>query len=125
MLAFGSMRLLVVDDEPLVRRSLKRAAEARGHQVELASNGLEGKELWESFRPDLVFVDVLMPVMDGPTLLSKKPLESQAKIIMMSAFTGEYDGEAALKLGADLFIAKPFENIMDVMVQAERLIHGK
>lgn len=125
MLAFSWMKLLVVDDEPLVRRSLKRAAEVRGHQVELASNGLEGKDLWESFKPELVFVDVLMPVMDGPTLLSKKPPESRAKIIMMSAFTGEYDGEAAFKMGADLFMAKPFENIMDVMIKAERLINGK
>lgn len=119
------MKILIVDDEPLVRRSLKRAAEVKGHEVCLAANGAEGLEAWVSFNPEVVFVDVLMPVMDGPTLLTQRPLESKAKVIMMSAFTGEYDSEVALKMGANVFLAKPFENILDVILQAEQLNHGQ
>jgi|FLYM01.1.fsa_nt_gi two-component system, response regulator PdtaR len=119
------MRILVVDDEPLVRRSLKKAAEMRGHEVKVAANGLEGKVEWELFDPQVVFVDVLMPVMDGPTLLAQKPGSSSAKIIMMSAFTGEYDSEVALKMGANLFMAKPFEDILEVINHAERLFNDK
>lgn len=119
------MRVLIVDDEPLVRRSLKRAAEVRKHEVRVAANGQEGRTEWLSFDPDIVFVDVLMPVMDGPTLVAQKPVESKAKIIMISAFTGEYDSEVALKMGADLFLAKPFENILEVIIQAEKLKNGR
>lgn len=119
------MKILVVDDEPLVRRSLKRAAEVRGHEVKVASNGHEGRTEWLSFNPDIVFVDVLMPVMDGPTLLAQKPKESTARIIMMSAFTGEYDSKVALKMGADIFLAKPFEDILQVIIQAEKLKDGQ
>ncbi len=117
------VKILIVDDEPLVRRSLKRAAEFSGHEVQVAENGLEGKAIWEKFNPDVVFVDVLMPIMDGPTLLQQKPKNSNARIIMMSAFTGEYDSETAMKLGADVFLAKPFEDIMAVIAKAEKLSH--
>jgi len=118
------LKILVVDDEPLVRRSLQRAAERRGHEVQTASNGLEGLEQWILFSPDLIFLDVLMPEMDGPTLLLQKPKSSEAKVVMMSAFTGEYDSEAALKMGAHVFIPKPFEDIMKVISQAEELVSG-
>lgn len=118
------MKILIVDDEPLVRRSLMRAAQGRGHEVQVAEHGLEGKQIWEKFNPDVVFVDVLMPVMDGPTLLAQKPEGTRAKVIVMSAFTGEYDREVAVNMGGDVFLAKPFENILDVIDQAERLQDG-
>jgi DNA-binding response OmpR family regulator len=119
------MRILIVDDEPLVRRSLQRAAQMRGHEVRVAENGVVGKKEWEAFDPEVVFVDVLMPEMDGPTLLAQKPKSSAAKIIVISAFTGEYDSEVALKMGAHVFMAKPFEDILRVVMRAEELSHGR
>lgn len=119
------MKFLIVDDEPLIRRSLRRASELRKHEVQEASNGLEGLEKWTQFQPDLVFLDVLMPVMDGPTLLLKRPLGKTSKVILISAFTGEYDGAKARSLGADVFIPKPFDNIFDIILRAEELVkHG-
>ena len=120
------MKLLIVDDEPLVRLSLKRALEKAGHQVAEAEDGQRGFEVWSSFAPDLSFVDVLMPRMSGPDLLkamraTRGPI---GKVVLMSAFTGEYNLEKAKLVGADLFILKPFEDIFAIVKMAEELVHG-
>lgn len=117
------MKVLVVDDEPLVRLSLKRALEKRGHQVEEAEDGKQALEKWPPFKPDLVYLDVLMPRLSGPDLLKNLAVEarSTAKVVLMSAFAGEYDLEKAKSLGADLFIPKPFEDVFAVAQLGEQL----
>lgn len=117
------MKILVVDDEPLVRLSLKRALERRGHKVEEAEDGHQALEKWEPFAPDLVYLDVLMPRLSGPDLLKNLTprLRAQAKVVLMSAFTGEYDLERAKSLGADLFIPKPFEDVFAIAQAGEEL----
>jgi CheY-like chemotaxis protein len=115
------MRVLVVDDEPLVRLSLKRALEKQGHVVSEAANGREGLDRWREFGPELVYLDVLMPKLSGPDLLTTLKTEGsiKGKVILMSAFAGEYDLEKAKSLGADMFIVKPFEDIFAVVKQGE------
>lgn len=115
------MKILIIDDESLVRRSLRRAAESRGHQVEEAVDGKEGLERWTPFQPDLVFLDILMPVMSGPEVLKQIQGQNSAKIILISAFSGEYDLKTAQNMGADLFVPKPFENIFEIIELAEKL----
>lgn len=118
---------MVVDDEPLVRLSLKRALEKRGHSVLEACDGREALEQWSVFNPQLVYLDVLMPRLSGPDLL-KNLNESQrlsTKIVLMSAFVGEYDLTRAQSMGADLFIGKPFEDVFEVVTLGEDLIHGR
>jgi DNA-binding response OmpR family regulator len=118
------MKILIVDDEPIIRRSLERAATLRGHTVKTAADGEEGGRAWLSFDPDLVFLDVLMPVLSGPQLLQS--LETvRARVILMSAYTGEYNLDRAKELGADLFLAKPFQNIFEVIERGEELVHGR
>ena len=112
------MKVLIVDDEPLVRRSLERVFTKNKHQVETAENGLEGVKKWKLFQPDLVFLDVLMPGLSGPEVLEKMKSESQAKIIMMSAFTGDRKQNETQAMGAHLFLAKPFEDIFKIYDQA-------
>lgn len=118
------MNVLVVDDEALVRRSLKRALEKRGHQVSEACDGREGLDQWQRLKPQLVFLDVLMPHLSGPDLLKALPQELRlsAKVVLMSAFTGEYDLEKAKSLGADLFIPKPFEDVFQIAKAGEELV---
>lgn len=115
------MKILIVDDESLVRRSLRRAAESRNHQVEEASDGKEGLEKWASFQPDLVFLDILMPVLSGPEVLKQIEGQTSSKVILISAFSGEYDLKTAQNMGADLFVPKPFENIFKIIELAEKL----
>lgn len=122
------MKVLIVDDEPLVRLSLRRALEKNGHQVNEAEDGQRGLEKWQEFAPELVYLDVLMPRMSGPDLL--KTVTSQAgggrigKVILMSAFTGEYNLEKAKSLGADMFVLKPFEDIFAMVKLGEELVNG-
>ena len=115
------MKILIVDDEPLVRRSLARAAQASGHEIKEASNGKEGYEIWKDYRPDLVYLDVLMPELSGPDLL-KQIGKTSTRVILMSAYSGSYDLERAQSLGADLFCPKPFDDIFKVIEVGEKLV---
>ncbi len=117
------MKILIVDDEPLIRRSLQRVAESRNHLVIEAADGEIGLKLWRQEKPDLVFLDVLMPGLTGPQVL-KEVQPSSAKVILISAYTGEYNVDTAKNLGADLFIPKPFHNIFEVIEKAEELFQS-
>ncbi len=124
------MKILIIDDEPLVRRSLERVFQSHQHEVQCAENGIEGLKRWLEFHPDLIFLDVLMPGLTGPEVLRNFELESvkksllskKAKVILMSAFTGDKQMTDPKGLGADLFMAKPFESIFDVYDQAMELM---
>jgi CheY-like chemotaxis protein len=122
------VKVLVVDDEPLVRLSLKRVLSKRGHHVAEAEDGKQALKSWPQFNPDLVFLDVLMPGLSGPDLLKQlhvSGLAASAKVVLMSAFTGEYDLEKAKSLGADLFVPKPFEDVFAVAALGEGLVSGQ
>lgn len=122
------MKILIVDDEPLVRKSLGRACKARGHEVIEAADGQEGLARWREVKPDLVFLDVLMPGLSGPEVLqaiAQDPVaagEVRARVILISAYSGEHNVETAQQIGADLFVPKPFEDIFAVVARAENLV---
>lgn len=117
------MKILVVDDEPLVRKSLSRACSARGHHVLEAADGIEGLASWRAEAPDLVFLDVLMPGLSGPQMLAElgEVEARQAVVVLMSAYSGEHNMETAQAMGAELFIPKPFDDIFEVVAKAEAL----
>lgn len=121
------MKVLIVDDEPLVRLSLKRALEKRGHEVREAADGQQGLEVWCEWRPDLIYLDVLMPRLSGPDLLNALTAAGRltGKVVLMSAFTGEYDLNKAKALGANLFILKPFADIFAIVGVGEDLFHER
>jgi CheY-like chemotaxis protein len=116
------VKVLIVDDEALVRRSLSRAFRAKGHEVVEAENGNEGLEQWKKSTPDLVFLDVLMPGLTGPEVLKEIGSDRSGKVILMSAFAGEHNMETALQMGAEMFVPKPFEDIFAVVKMAEDLL---
>lgn len=113
------MKILIVDDEPLVRRSLARACASRGHQVVEASDGVEGLEKWRSDPPDVAFVDVLMPGLSGPDLIREVGPRGRAKAILMSAYSGDHDMRSSEI--ADAFVPKPFDDVFAVVRKAEAL----
>lgn len=115
------MKILIIDDETLVRRSLGRALKLNQHEIFEAENGTEGLALWKSSNPDLVFLDVLMPGMTGPEVLKAMGPHFSSKVILMSAFSGEHNMQTAQQMGANLFIPKPFEDIFAVVKVAEDL----
>ncbi len=117
----SSLNILIVDDEVLIQKVFSLAAKSRGHNVKVASDGMEALQMWEKFNPDLVFLDVLMPNVDGFTVLKKKPKNSKAKLIMMSAHD-ELDDKKIKETKVDLFVKKPFDNIYLLIEQGENLI---
>ena len=113
------MRVLVVDDEILIGRSLSRVAVLRGHTVKTEQNGWDGLKTWREFQPHLVFLDVLMPGLDGPSVLKRAGKINNEKVVMMSAHKVFLTDMSIPDV--DLFISKPFKDIMVVFKQAEQL----
>jgi DNA-binding response OmpR family regulator len=116
------MRVLLVDDESLIRKSLRRVFEFHACEVKEAEDGTSGLKIWKDSDPDLVILDVLMPGMTGPQILKEMGAHRKAKVVLISAYTGEYDRNKATELGADLFIPKPFNDIFSVVTQSLQLI---
>ena len=117
------MKVLIVDDEPLVRRSLEKVFLRHEHQVVTAENGIEGLKKWKEQQPDLVYLDVLMPGLTGLEVLKEMKSPRSSKVILMSAFTGK--PEDLLKVEPDLFIQKPFVDIFEVYRQGVALLGNK
>lgn len=115
------MKVLVVDDEAILRKSLGRALEFKGHQVILATNGQEGLQKWRNENPDVVFLDVIMPELTGPQVLEELGNARTGKVILMSAYAPDRMKELTERFAVDLFLPKPFEDIFQVVAQAERL----
>lgn len=108
------IKILVIDDEPLIRRAFQKLFQGPKYQVFLAEDGLKGYELWEKERPDCVFLDVIMPGLNGWEVLEKKGDFSGAKVQMMSAYTGDLHDKKIWIEKIDGFLQKPFEDIMKI-----------
>ena len=113
------MRVLIIEDEHLIRECLGRVGQARGHSIQLAKEGLKGLQLWQSFHPHLIFLDILMPKMDGLQVLKEAGKAPYQKVVMMSAHR-ELSKNPPVE-GVDLFIPKPFHDIVALFKQAEDL----
>ncbi len=117
-------KVLIIDDEPLVRRSLKRAFESQNMQAFEAIDGKTGLETWRKELPDIVFLDVLMPGLSGPEVLQELPTEIREAtyIVLISAYSGSYDLESAKSLGANYFFPKPFEDIFAIVRETLKMV---
>jgi|SoiMethySBSTD1v2_1073268.scaffolds.fasta_scaffold01393_23 DNA-binding NtrC family response regulator len=103
--------ILVVDDEEIMREILESLLTREGYHVRVATGGEEGLELARSFPFDAVIVDVMMPGMDGLTLLEElKKLDDELPILMVTAFASVETAIGAMKRGAFDYITKPFKN---------------
>ena len=101
-------RVLVVDDEPQIRRALGINLRARGYDVDLAQTGEEGLELAAHHHPDVVVLDLGLPGIDGVEVIQGLRGWSQVPVIVLSVREAESDKVAALDAGADDFVTKPF-----------------
>lgn len=101
-------RILVVDDEPGIVKYVRANLEAGGYKVLAAMDGGEGLKTFERELPDLVLLDVKMPVMDGFKVCCRIREWSQTPIIMMTSLCNIEDKVEAFDLGADDYITKPF-----------------
>ena len=120
------MRILIVDDEPLVRRALEKAFGKKDHEIQTAKDGDEGLEIWKNHTFDIVVLDVLMPGLTGPELLDAIGEKSEKSLtVLISAYTGEYKDAPFQHGKVDHFFAKPFDNIFSIVDQCEELWEEK
>ncbi|MDE5748734.1 MAG: response regulator transcription factor [Acetatifactor sp.] len=101
--------ILVVEDDREIRQGIEIYLRNQGYQVYQAANGQEGLEIVRSRELHLVILDVMMPVMDGITMLMKtRELGYEFPVLMLSAKSEEVDKIMGLNMGADDYISKPF-----------------
>ena len=108
MLHHGSPPLVVVDDHSEIRDLLKRFLEQHGMRVSCARDGKEMKRLLDEREFDLLVLDLMMPGEDGLTLCRELRVKSRLPIIMLTAMGEETDRIIGLEMGADDYLAKPF-----------------
>jgi two-component system, OmpR family, KDP operon response regulator KdpE len=103
------MKVLVIDDEPQIRRALRAGLEPDGYIIFLAASGEEGLDLAALHGPDVVILDLGMPGIDGLEVCRQLREWSQVPILVLSVREGSHDKVAALDLGADDYVTKPFD----------------
>lgn len=119
-------KIVLIEDDREISTTLQRVLEAAGYTLAVANNGQDGQKKIESFKPELVITDMMMPRMGGfPVLefLKEMPDETRPRVIMMTANEGGRHKAYAEMLGVDDYIRKPFA--MDVLLDAIERILGK
>lgn len=132
--AVDQKRLMLVDDDPNLILLVKDYLEFRGYEVMTAGNGREALEILENTVPDLLICDVMMPEMDGYTLVQtvrEDPRISWLPVLFLSAKGQSQDRVKGLNTGADVYLVKPFEpeelvaQVESSLKQASRFIQHK
>ena len=115
------MKILVVDDEALLVKGIRFNLKSDGYDVITGSNGQEAVDLTKEAQPDLVILDVMMPVMDGLTACGKIREFSDVPIILLTAKTDDMDKLMGFDHGADDYLTKPF-NILELKARIRALL---
>lgn len=102
-------RILIVDDDSNICELLRLYFEKDGFQADIVTDGIRALEAFESVKPDLVLLDIMLPGMDGWQICREIRKTSQTPIIMLTAKGETFDKVLGLELGADDYITKPFE----------------
>lgn len=101
-------RILFVEDEASIFEPLSFLLEQQGFEVKVSQDGNEALQVFESFRPHLVLLDVMLPELSGTEVCRKIRQHSQTPIIMLTARNSEIDKVVGLELGADDYVTKPY-----------------
>ena len=116
-----SVKVLVVEDDRNIAELLEMYLTKEGYKPVLAYDGGQGLDLFRSEKPDLVLLDIMMPVMDGYAVCREIRRESMVPVIMLTA-KGEVDDKVdGLKIGADDYITKPFQ-MREVLARIEAVL---
>ena len=119
-------KVLIVDDEPALQQALKMALKKEGYQLHFADNGQKGMEVFHEQHPELVFLDLKMPVMDGYQFLESLEItpDSSFTIIAITGHGIDREIERCYQLGVDFFLKKPL-SMVEICCVARRCIEIK
>jgi DNA-binding response OmpR family regulator len=119
-------KILVVDDELDIVETIRCILEAKGHDVLEANDGMAALEQTKNGKPDIIFLDVMMPGLDGYKVCRMLKYDSEYRdipIVMLTARASSQDREIGKEAGADMYITKPFD-IEEVLDLIEKLLEN-
>lgn len=103
-----SEKILIVEDEEVLQETLSFNFKREGYEVETAGDGVEGLRLARTWQPDLVILDVMLPLLDGFEVCKTLRAETDIPILLLTARVEEIDRVVGFEIGADDYITKPF-----------------
>jgi DNA-binding response OmpR family regulator len=122
----GQIRILVIDDDPDLLELLEALLGLANYQITTAANGVDGLAAIRASLPDAVILDINMPGLDGFAVLedlARSPPPRRPRILVLSARYAPADAERVLSLGANDYLAKPFNN-KTLLTHIYRLVEG-
>ncbi|WP_051328035.1 response regulator transcription factor [Desulfatirhabdium butyrativorans] len=115
-------RILIVEDDPHISEGLKLNLVLQGYEVEVESSGTAAIQKWKVWRPDLIVLDIMLPGMDGLSVLQNIRLaDEKLPVLILSARTATEDRVAGLALGVDDYMTKPFD-LDEFLLRVHRML---
>ncbi len=117
--------ILVIEDEVHIADGIRLNLSIQGYQVKIAVDGLEGLEQWRSWKPDLIILDIMLPMIDGFSILKTiRQSDEKIPVLILSARGDTKDKVKGLRYGVDDYLSKPFD-LEEFLLRVERLIKKK
>ena len=125
MEAVEKKRILVIEDEVHIADGIRLNLSIQGYDVKIAIDGIEGLEKWRSWKPDLIILDIMLPMIDGFSILKTiRQEDEKIPVLILSARGDTKDKIKGLKYGVDDYLSKPFD-LEEFLLRVERLIKKK
>ena len=125
MEAVEKKRVLVIEDEAHIADGIRLNLSIQGYQVKIAADGLEGLEQWRSWEPDLIILDIMLPMIDGFSILKTiRRSDEKIPVLILSARGDTKDKVKGLRYGVDDYLSKPFD-LEEFLLRVDRLIKKK
>ncbi len=118
-------RILVIEDEAHIADGIRLNLSIQGYGVKIAQDGIAGLELWRSWQPDLIILDIMLPMLDGFSILKTiRKEDEKIPVLILSARGDTKDKVKGLKYGVDDYLSKPFD-LEEFLLRIERLLKKK
>ena len=115
-------RILIIEDESHIAEGLKLNLTLQEYEARIAVDGVAGLQIWKEWQPDLIILDIMLPGIDGLSVLQSIRLEDERiPVLILSAKSGTDDKVKGLSLGVDDYLTKPFD-LEEFMLRVERLL---
>ena len=115
-------RILVIEDDEHIAEGLKLNLSLQGYSVRIAANGFAGLQQWKEWRPNLIVLDIMLPGIDGLSVLQNiRLVDEQLPILILSAKAASEDKVKGLSFGVDDYLSKPFD-LEEFLLRIERLL---
>jgi DNA-binding response OmpR family regulator len=125
MEAAEKKRILVIEDEVHIADGIQLNLTLQGYNVSIAGDGIDGLEQWRSWKPDLIVLDIMLPMIDGFSILKTiRQEDEKIPVLILSARGDTKDKVKGLRYGVDDYLSKPFD-LEEFLLRVERLIRKK